>query len=119
MDKRLLIVEDDVVFCKMLRRFFEKNSFQVNDSQTASGAISSLQNQDFDLIILDYQLPDSNGMEVLKWINENKKGVKVFMLTRVLDKEIVEEAMASGATDYILKPIKPGDLLEKIEAVMA
>jgi DNA-binding response OmpR family regulator len=118
MKKKFLIVEDDVVFCKILTRFLEKNAFEVNDAQSASSAIEKLEENTFDLVILDYQLQDSNGMEVLKWINQNKPGTKVFMLTRYLDEQVISEATALGAIDYLPKPIKPRDLLEKIEAVM-
>lgn len=118
MKKKLLIVEDDIVFCKMLNRYLGKNGFEVNDAQTAQGAIGLLIDHNFDLVILDYQLPDQNGLEVLKWIKNQKADVKVFMLSRCEDEQVVKKALILGATDYILKPVQPAKLLEKIQGVL-
>jgi DNA-binding response OmpR family regulator len=65
----ILIVEDDIVFCKMLTRFLVKKGYAVSDAQSAAGAHSYLEQKNFDLAILDYKLPDGSGIEILKKIN--------------------------------------------------
>jgi DNA-binding response OmpR family regulator len=111
---KILIVEDDVVFCKMLTRFLSKNGFGVSDAQSARSAYDILEKNTFDLAILDYRLPDENGIDILKKIKAAHPQTKVILITRFSNQEVADEARQEGADAYVSKPIDPKELLEQI-----
>ncbi|WP_143961859.1 response regulator [Litoribacter populi] len=115
MIKNILIVEDDVVFCKLLTRFLTKNNYTTNDAQSAKQAFELLKEHTFDLAILDYRLPDENGLSILESIKENNKVSKVILITRYGDQEVANKAIDLGADAYVSKPINPDELLEVIK----
>jgi DNA-binding response OmpR family regulator len=115
MTPQILIVEDDIVFCKMLTKFLSRNGFSTLDAQSAEKAMELLGEHNPDLAILDYRLPGLNGLELLKWIKANHPEIKVIMVSRVDDQAIAEQALNNGAEDFITKPINPADLLEKLK----
>ncbi|MBS9524884.1 response regulator [Litoribacter ruber] len=115
MIKNILIVEDDVVFCKLLTRFLTKNSYTTKDAQSAKQAFELLKEQTFDLAILDYRLPDDNGLSILESIKEGDKVSKVILITRYGDQEVANKAIDLGADAYVSKPINPDELLNVIQ----
>jgi len=117
MIKNILIVEDDVVFCKLLTRFLSKNSFETQDAQSAKEAFNLLKERSFDLAILDYRLPDDNGLSILKEIKDNHKVSKVILITRYGDQEVANKAIDLGADAYVSKPINPDELLSVIQSL--
>lgn len=117
MNIKILIVEDDVVFCIMLNRFLSKNNFATDDAQSAEEAIELLQNKSYDVVITDYRLPGKNGLELLEWIKNSAPATKVLIVSRVDEKEISDRAFELGAEDYMTKPINPGDLLNKLKLI--
>lgn len=117
MIKSILIVEDDVVFCKLLTRFLQKNQYQTQDAQSAKKAFELLENHSFDLAILDYRLPDDNGLSILKTIRTENKAKKVILITRYGDEEVASKAIDLGADAYVSKPINPDELLSVIRGL--
>lgn len=115
MINKILIVEDDIVFCKMLTRFLVKNGYDVADAQSASQAYNHLKKGKFDLAILDYKLPDESGIDILKRIKGDSSDTKVILITRFSSQQVEQEAEQEGADAYISKPIDPNDLLVQIQ----
>ncbi|MFD2202481.1 response regulator [Shivajiella indica] len=115
MNKNILIVEDDVVFCKLLTRFLTKNNFDVMDAQSGKDALELVNLNQFELAILDYRLPDMTGIEILKKVKEKKPNAKVVMITRYGDQEVAVKSIESGADAFISKPINPEELLQVIQ----
>lgn len=72
---------------------------------------------DCDLILLDWEMPVKNGLEVLKELKENGVEIPIFMVTGNSQKSTVQKALSLGATNYILKPFSKETLLEKISVV--
>ena len=119
MPKHILIVEDDIVFCKLLQKFLEKNDYQTQDSQSAARAFELLEQQTFDLAVLDYRLPDQNGIEILRWLRTNRPDVQAVLMSRYDDQDVTAEARALGAADFITKPVSPKELLERLRRIEA
>ncbi len=117
MNNSILIVEDDVVFCKLLDRFLTGKSFRTQDAQTASGAMKLIDTTSFDFAVIDYRLPDQSGIEVLKHLQSVQPETKVIMMSRFDDVELMEELNALGVQTFIKKPIKPQELLATIEGL--
>jgi two-component system response regulator HydG len=114
MNKKILIVEDDVVFCKLLTRFLSKNGFEVMDAQNGKDAFELMELNNFELAVLDYRLPDMTGIEILSKLKEKQTSSRVVLITRFGDQEVASKAIAAGADAFISKPINPDELLEVI-----
>ncbi|WP_304516781.1 response regulator [Cecembia rubra] len=114
MDKKILIVEDDVVFCKLLTRFLRKNGFEVMDAQSGKDALELLNLNKFELAVLDYRLPDMTGIEILKEVKRKNPKSKIILITRYGDQDVASKAIDSGADAFISKPINPDELLQVI-----
>jgi DNA-binding response OmpR family regulator len=117
MIKNILVVEDDVVFCKLLTRFLDKNQYHTHDAQSAKKALSLLEKESYDLAILDYRLPDNTGLSILESIKKDNKVGKVIIITRYGDEDVASKAIELGADAYISKPINPDELLTVIRGL--
>jgi DNA-binding response OmpR family regulator len=115
MNQKILIVEDDVIFCRLLTRFLSKNHFQVMDAQNGKDALELMELNHFEFAILDYRLPDIDGLEILKKLKMRTSPTKVIFVTRYGDEEVANLAINSGADAFITKPINPNDLLSILQ----
>lgn len=79
--------------------------------------VDLLRHERFDLLLLDWRLPDGSGDEVLRWVRENQGwDVAVVVLTAQDDEATVVQALQAGADDFVIKPPKPRELLARLEA---
>lgn len=114
MNKKILIVEDDVVFCRLLTKFLSRNNFEVMDAQNGKDAFELMEMNEFKLAILDYRLPDMTGLEILEKLKSKSPSSKIILITRYGDQDIATQAIEKGADAFISKPINPNELLEVI-----
>ena len=103
--KKILIIDDDYEIREILNIFLTKNKFITEIAEDLAAAKEKLHSFGPDLILLDMHLPDGDGIDFLKIINEQKIDSHVIMVTGVTDKEIALQALEMGASDYITKPI--------------
>lgn len=111
----ILIVEDDLEIQSTLKDYLELKDYKVIQAFNKEEAINKL-NQDIELMILDIQLPDGNGIDLCKRIRESSS-VPIIFLTALLDEDTIVEALRSGGDDYIKKPFHMRELLARIESV--
>ncbi len=111
MSKKILVVDDDVAFCTLLQTFLKKKGFDVTNSFTGKEAFDIIDKNQFDVVITDIRLPDSDGMEILKRAKEKDFGIQVILMTGYTDIKTAVNAMKLGAYDYVGKPINPEELL--------
>ena len=110
--KSMLIVEDDVVFCKMLGRFLASKNFTTIEATNASEANDLIKSKvKIDFALIDQKLPDGEGDEVLRKLLEVNPKAKVFMMSRFYSDEQHKKFLELGALDFIKKPIRPNELL--------
>ena len=119
MNKRILIVEDDVAFGTMLNTWFSKNSWDATWVSKVELAKHEFQNASFDLVLSDLRLPDGDGIILLTWMRENKIMSPFIIMTSYSDVQTAVLAMKLGAFDYLQKPINPTILQQKIELAMS
>jgi len=110
----ILIVEDDITFSLMLTTWLGKKGFVVRSSSSVSDAKRRLGEEAFDLVISDLRLPDSDGIDLLKWLKSTHPSLPLIMMTSYAEIQTAVQAMKLGAADYIAKPLNPDELLGKI-----
>ena len=118
MMRSILIVEDDITFGMMLKTWLGKKGFEVSSVSTIARARKHIESQTVDLILSDLRLPDHEGIDLLKWMNEQGKAIPLIIMTGYADIQSAVLAMKLGARDYIAKPVNPGELLKKISEAL-
>lgn len=115
MAKSILIVEDDLTFATMLKTWLGRKGFAVYTASGVSAACRELEDNDINLVLSDLRLPDGDGTVLLEWKRENNKDIPVIIMTSYADIQSAVSAMKKGACDYVSKPVRPDELLKKIE----
>ncbi len=115
MIERMLIIDDDAALCRSLQLQLETKGFAVTVAGTAATGIAELHREAPDLVLLDINLPDADGLSVMTDIVEGNSGVPVVMVTARQDMAATIKAMRTGAFDYIRKPFDIDDVLLVIE----
>ena len=108
---KILLIEDDVPFCKLLEKFLLKKSIDVVTAFSGSDAKDKLKTTDFNLIITDLRLPDYDGIALMKEIKANHQDIPVVLMTGYSDVNTAVKAIKNGAADYISKPFNPEEVL--------
>ncbi|MDD4600581.1 Transcriptional regulatory protein DcuR [bioreactor metagenome] len=105
---RVLIVEDDPMVAELNRRFLEKLDGFTLSSIVNNGkdALSFLEDNTVDLVLLDVFMPGMNGLELLSAIRRQQYGIDVILVTAARDKQSVQSALRQGAVDYLIKPFE-------------
>jgi DNA-binding response OmpR family regulator len=113
-NKTILIIDDDKAICDLLQQILAKkniNSFVANNT---TQALSLLEYIKFDLLLLDYMLPNENGIDFLKKINQKHHKLPIIMLTATHNIDTKIDALELGAFDYITKPFNFVELFLRI-----
>jgi len=114
----ILVVDDEETMRDSCRQTLAQNGNRVEVAEDGSKALSVLEKESFDLIILDLKMPGLSGMEVLKKIKEDDPEVVVVVITGYATIESAVEAMKSGAYDFIPKPFTPASLRMIVERAL-
>lgn len=118
--KRILAVDDTAIFLTRISNTLG-NDYDVITVNSGNRALKYLEQEKPDLILLDIQMGQKDGIETLKEIRamKDRADIPVIMLTGVEDKEIVLKSAKLGICDYILKPFSSDNLLNRIRLVLA
>ncbi len=115
---KILVVDDEAVIRKGLRRVLERYGYQVAVSESGFSAVERLQEENFHLVLTDLKMPGMDGIEVLKAIRVLQPEVPVVIITGYSTVDTAVEAMKNGAFDYISKPFTPEQITEKVEKAL-
>lgn len=113
-----MVIDDDTSFCVMLKTFLQKKGYDVTNAFNAKEAEEAIRNQIFDVVLTDIRLPDSDGIQILKYIKETSFKTQVVLMTGYTDIKTAVSAMKMGAYDYVGKPINPDEILHTIEQAL-
>ncbi len=119
MTHELLIIEDDSSLSQMLTLHFEDQGMKVQVAHDRAQALESLSSHRPDLVLLDQQLPDGLGSELIPRILELRPDTRIIMMTGVHDLELAIQAIQQGAMDFIHKPVKTRVLQEAVDKALA
>ncbi|MGB5201221.1 MAG: sigma-54 dependent transcriptional regulator [Sedimenticolaceae bacterium] len=119
MSTSVLIIEDDPALNQMLTLHFEDQGFTVYSAGQCEVGLELAREHPVELILLDQQLPDGEGIELLPHLRELQPMAGVIMMTGQHDLELAIEAIKSGAADFIHKPLKTASLQATVDKVLA
>src|SRR5690625_1114195 len=108
---KILWVDDEIELLKPHILFLEKKDYQVTGCQSGTEAIEEVKNQNFDIVFLDENMPGLNGLETLAEIKKIRSTLPVVMITKSEEESIMEEAIGSKISDYLIKPVNPHQIL--------
>jgi two-component system response regulator HydG len=112
---KILILEDDLTFSQLLEGFFKKHKYEPFMASKVKDALKLLDQQEFDLLLVDYRLPDGTGLDVLSKAKEKGLSAPLVIMTSFDDVRTAVKSIRLGAFDYITKPVNPDELLMIIE----
>ncbi len=118
MSIRVLIVEDEDLIRWSLRQKFEERGYEVVEAETGQSALEAFDEDRFDLIMLDYRLPDITGLDVLHGVRSIDAHAVVIMMTAYSTIETAVEAIKLGAFNYIAKPFQMNELLLTVDKAL-
>ena len=119
MSLKILVVDDDPYFNKMLSAFLKKNNFDVTSVLTANSAMEYLKSEKTHLILTDFLLPDMDGLDLIKKIKEKHQDQLFILMTNYSDIRTAVKSIKFGAFEFVSKPIYPDELLITINAAIA
>ena len=108
---KVLIVDDDVNFCVILKSYLGRKGYEADEAHTCNDALRLLQKGVYDVVLTDFRLPDKNGLELLKEIKDNKSDAVVILMTAYADIRMAVKAIKLGAFEYVTKPVNPEEIL--------
>ncbi|WP_025740353.1 T9SS response regulator signal transducer PorX [Aquimarina pacifica] len=108
---KILWVDDEIDLLKPHILFLEKKNYEVTKCQSGTEALEILEENNYDIIFLDENMPGLSGIETLAEIKEKKDSVPVVMITKSEEEYIMEEAIGSKIADYLIKPVNPNQIL--------
>ncbi|MBI3832862.1 MAG: sigma-54-dependent Fis family transcriptional regulator [Planctomycetes bacterium] len=114
MNPRILIVEDEQLIRWSLLKKLQAAGYEVSDACTGQAGLDAIGKTAFDLIMLDYKLPDMTGLEILRQVRESDSDVVVIMMTAYSTVESAVEAMKLGAYDYLTKPFNMDEVIRTV-----
>ncbi|TYP77127.1 sigma-54-dependent transcriptional regulator [Aquimarina intermedia] len=115
---KILIVEDDVAFCTMLKTFLAKKNYEVTTAFSGSEASSKIQDHMYDVVLTDVRLPDRDGITLLKEIQQKDATTQVIIMTGYAEVNMAVTAIKQGAFDYVSKPFNPDTILQTIDSAL-
>ena len=114
----ILIAEDDELILRTIEHKLLKEGFDIILSRNGKEAIDHIQNSDVDLIIADIMMPFASGIEILSALQLIGKKTPVIMLSSMGQEEVIMNAFDLGASDFILKPFSPNELILRIKRLI-
>ncbi|TPN87573.1 sigma-54-dependent Fis family transcriptional regulator [Aquimarina algicola] len=118
MMSKILIVEDDVAFCTMLKTFLEKKEYDVSTAFSGNEAVPKIKKETFDIVLTDVRLPDTDGIILLEEILKQNPTTQVIIMTGYAEINMAVNAIKQGAFDYVSKPFNPDRILQTIDKAL-
>lgn len=118
--KKILVIEDDLLMIKILKFILKKEGYQVSTSKDGLDAIQRIPIIMPDLIITDIMMPFKSGLEVISFVKENHMGTPVIVVSSLGEEQgTVIEAFKLGVDDFVPKPFNPNELLLRVKRLLA
>ena len=106
----ILWVDDEIDLLKPHILFLEMKNYKLTTCNNGRDAIDLFEQENFDIVFLDENMPGMSGLETLAEMKEKKSAVPVIMITKSEEEYIMEEAIGSKIADYLIKPVNPNQI---------
>jgi DNA-binding response OmpR family regulator len=113
--KTILVVDDDKSILRTFTRILQKNGYEIDVAETGKEAVEKADSRRYDLALVDIRLPDMDGTDLLAKIKKQLQNTIKIMITGFPSLESGVKALDEGADAYLVKPVKPEELLMLIE----
>jgi DNA-binding NtrC family response regulator len=113
--KRVLIVDDEPMIVSLLSTVLRENGWDVTEARSGTEGIDQLDRARFDVILTDLVMPGDSGIDLLRAAKEIHPDVEVILMTGYATADTAIEAMRNGAFHYIMKPLKPAEVVNLVE----
>ena len=107
----ILWVDDEIDLLKPLIIFLEKKNYKVTTCTNGADAIDMIQNENYDIVFLDENMPGISGLETLTEIKSKNANLPIIMITKSEEEYIMEDAIGNKIADYLIKPVNPNQIL--------
>ncbi len=108
---KILWIDDEIDFLKSHIIFLTEKGYEVDTSTNGNDALELIKKIQYDIILLDENMPGINGIQTLKLIKKINQNLKVIMITKSEEENIMEEAIGKEISDYLIKPVNPNQIL--------
>ena len=115
---KIIIVEDDLNISRTLKTWLENEKYVVDAAPTGQEGLELLLHFDYDLAILDWQLPDLQGTDIARKLQEEERDVPILMLTSKGELQDKLEGLEAGAFDYVVKPCSLEEISARVRALL-
>ena len=112
---RILWADDEIELLKPHVMFLESKGHQVTTVQSGNEAVDQVNDENFEIIFLDENMPGLSGLETLEHIKAQKPSVPIIMITKSEEESIMESAIGGRISDYLIKPVNPNQILLSIK----
>ena len=113
--KNILVVDDDKSILRTFTRILQKSGYEIDVAETGREAMDKAENQHYDLALVDIRLPDMDGTDLLSKLKRQLQNTVKIMITGFPSLETGVKALDEGADAYLVKPVKPQELLLLLE----
>ena len=107
------VVDDDIVIQQLVETVFSETEWKLQIYENGKKFVEDLPNHNFSLVYLDLMMPEMNGFQVLEYLREKEIQVPVIVFSALSRKETVVKAVSYGIHSYLIKPLKPNELMNK------
>ncbi len=115
---QVLVVDDDPLTCRLIEFLLQSQGYGAIVTHDPQAALSLIQNEEPNLVLLDVQLPKVDGFTVMRHLKRHRQNLPVIMLTAKAEMADRLTGLEAGADDYIVKPFEPAELLARVKAVL-
>ncbi len=111
--KRILVIDDDVSILRVFKNILEKEGYLVETAETGKDALEKINNEKFDVCLVDVRLPDMDGTDLLLNMTNDSRTIKI-IITGFSTDEVGKKAADYGADDFLVKPVKAEELIATV-----
>jgi DNA-binding NtrC family response regulator len=116
---KIVVVDDEPTIVLMCRRVLESQGHAVQGFTSVHAALAQLKAEAADLLVVDYKMPELNGLEFIQRAWEIRPGLRVVMITAHGTREVIGRASQTGVRSVVLKPFTPSELAKGVAAAVA
>ena len=119
MANKIMIIDDEVAMCRILKQMLEGEGYEVHTSTDAQSALEAVKSDSFNLVMTDVSMPNLSGIEILSELKKEKPALPVIFVTAQDINDVLKEALQLGLDGFIEKPFNLQALLEIVRDKIA